>query len=213
MTIVIMLLWYAFRKKDIRLVVRQVIIIGFLAGIIFYTFSEFIPESDYMFNAIEARVSQGRDDWKYGEGTLGSRMANIVALLDLWQDGNIFFGIGMHPMWVIAPVTAEESIYAWGFSDVGWAGLLTAYGLTGFTLAVIFQLFFIIRSFKLIKSAKYYDIMTFFTLYCLSKLFFDSVISYSIRGFSVGLWGFSSVVLLIACVIYKFEYPDKPYKI
>ena len=40
----------------------------------------------------------------------------------------------MHPLWVIKPETVEEYSYTWGFSDVGWASVLAAYGLVGFIL-------------------------------------------------------------------------------
>ena len=211
MTIFFMLIWNAMKKKDLRTALRQVFLISVLGITLIYSFNQFIPQSDYMFEAIEARVDQGQEDWKFKEGTLGSRIANAAALVTLWSNNNIFFGIGMHPMWVIKPLTAEESIYAWGFSDVVWASVLAAYGLIGFTLAVIFQLYYLIKSFVMAKNTAYSDILIFFVILLFSKLFFDSVLNYSYKGITSGLYGFWPVSFYVAALIYKYTYPDKEY--
>ena len=212
-TIFIMLIWNAMKKKDFRTAVRQVLLITVLGIALIYSFNEIIPQSEYMFEALEARVEQGQEDWKYNEGTLGSRLANTTALLSLWSNNNIFFGIGMHPMWVIKPLTAEESIYAWGFSDVIWASVLAAYGLIGFTLAVIFQIYYLIKSFVMAKNTVHNDILIFFVIVFFSRLFFDSVVSYSYKGISSGLYGFWPVTFYLSALIYKFTYPDEEYNL
>ena len=211
LTVVIMMIWYAIKKREFRMAFRQIVVVSVLAIALIYAFIKFIPQSDYLIQAVEARVLQGQDDMKFKEGTYGSRLANIGALLTLWQNSNIFVGIGMHPLWVVKPLTVEENIYAWGFSDVGWASVLTAYGLMGFILAVFYQLYYIITSLKILKSSPYNDILVFFVLVFFSRLFFDSVINYAYQGLSVGLWGFWSTTFYLAALTYKYEYPDQKY--
>ncbi|MBE2217309.1 MAG: hypothetical protein IAE90_03835 [Ignavibacteria bacterium] len=212
-TAMVMLIWHALREKEFRAVFRQIIIVAILGGGLIYGFIKFVPTSDYLVNAIDARITQGQDDLKYKEGTYGSRLANIAAMLTLWENNNIFFGIGMHPLWVVSPLTVEETIYAWGFSDVGWASVLVAYGLVGFALAVLFQIFFLINSFKIMKNTRYKDILVFLILVFFTKLFYDSVINYSYMGLTVGLWGFWSVSISIAALVYKYEFPDEEFKL
>ncbi|NOS83775.1 MAG: hypothetical protein HOP31_01440 [Ignavibacteria bacterium] len=211
LTIILILVWYAIKKREFRMAFRQIVIISILLGALFYAFTQFIPQSDYLFDAIEARVSQGQDDFKFQEGTYGTRIANIGALLSLWQNGNIFIGIGMHPLWVLKPETVEESIYAWGFSDVGWASVLTAYGLVGFIMAVLFQVYYFIISLKILKQSVYNDLLVFFVIVFLSRLIFDSFVNYSYAGLSVGLMGFYSSAFYIAALVFKFENLDGKY--
>ncbi len=213
LTIAIMMVWYAIKKREFRLAFRQIIIVSILGIALVYSFIKLVPESDYLVTAIEARISQGQDDIKFKEGTYGSRLASIGALITLWQNGNIFFGIGMHPLWVVKPVTVEENIYAWGFSDVGWASVLAAYGLVGFLLAVIYQIYYFVVSIKVVKKSKYNDILVFFALVFLSRLFFDSVINAAYVGLSVGLWGFWSTAIFLSALTYKMEYPNEEYTI
>ncbi|MBL8017857.1 MAG: hypothetical protein JNK43_11340 [Ignavibacteria bacterium] len=211
-TVVVMLVWYALKQKEFRAVLRQIIIVAILGTGLIYGFIKFVPQSDYLISAIDARVSQGQEDLKYKEGTYGSRLANIAAMLTFWENNNIFIGIGMHPLWVVSPVTAEESIYAWGFSDVGWASVLVAYGLVGFILAILFQLYYFVTSIKIVKNTTKYDLLIFLILVFISKLFYDSVINYSYMGLTVGLWGFWSTSISIAALVYKYENPDEDFK-
>jgi len=212
-TIVIMVIWYTLKKRAFKFAFRQVIIFSVLIGGLGYAFTRFLPQSDYYVEAIGARVEQGQDDYKYKEGTYGTRLANIEALLLLWQNSNIFIGIGMHPLWVVKPETVEENIYAWGFSDVGWASVLAAYGLIGFILAVLFQVYYFILSLKVLKKSVYNDLLVFFVLVFLSRLFFDTVINISYSGLSVGLWGFFSSTFYIAALVFKYENLEKKYEL
>lgn len=212
-TIVIMVIWYTLKKRAFKFAFRQVIIFSVLIGGLGYAFTRFLPQSDYYVEAIGARVEQGQDDYKYKEGTYGTRLANIEALLLLWQNSNIFIGIGMHPLWVVKPETVEENIYAWGFSDVGWASVLAAYGLFGFILAVLFQVYYFILSLKVLKKSVYNDLLVFFVLVFLSRLFFDTVINISYSGLSVGLWGFFSSTFYIAALVFKYENLEKKYEL
>lgn len=212
-TIIMILVWYALKKKEFRLAFRQIVIVTVLVSALAYSFSIFIPQSDFLVEAIEARVSQGQDDYKFKEGTYGTRLANIEALLFLWQNGNIFIGIGMHPLWVLKPETVQESIYAWGFSDVGWASVLTAYGLIGFIIALLFQVYYVITSVVILKRSVYNDLLIFFVLIFLSRLFFDSVINYSYTGLTVGLMGFFNSAFYIAAFVYKYENMESKYEL
>ncbi len=208
-SIILMAVWYTLRKREFRILIRQIIAISIFLGFVIYAFAKFVPDSSFMTDALEARVLQGQDDVKYNEGTYGTRMANIQSLLGLWMNSNVLFGIGMHPLWVIKPLTVEENIYAWGFSDTGWPSVLAAYGLIGFIIALIFQLYYIIVSLKILKRADPKQITTFLVLLFLARLLFDSVLNYAYAGFSVGLWGFCSIVYFMAAVTYKYEHPDE----
>src|SRR4030095_5454222 len=212
-SIIIMLFWNSFKTKGFKVFLRQGIIITVFGAMLVYAFTKFIPGSETFTEAIEARIIQGQEDGEYKEGTYETRLANIGALIDLWQSSNILFGIGMHPMWVIKPITEEENIYAWGFSDVGWTSVLAAYGLVGFLLAIVFQIFYTIFSFKVLRMSVYNDILIYFVLSFLIRLIFDSVINYSYKGLTVGLWGFAPVAFNIAVLAYKYEFPDEEYKL
>jgi len=205
LTIILMLIWYAVKQKEFRVALRQIIIVTVLLSALLYTFTRFLPQSDYLIDALEARVAQGQEDYKYKEGTYGTRLANIAALITLWQSSNIFIGIGMHPLWVVRPETVEETIYAWGFSDVGWASVLTAYGLIGFLLAVLFQIYYLVLCLKIMKNSMHNDLLVFFVIVYFSRLIFDTFVNYSYSGLSVGLWGFFSSTFYIAALVYKYE--------
>jgi hypothetical protein len=208
-SILLMFIWNFMKNREFKLVLRQIILLVSLIIITVYVFMRFIPQSDYLSDAISARITQGQDDVEYKTGTFGTRLANIDALLGLWQSSNIFFGIGMHPMWVIRAETVEENIYAWGFSDVRWASVLAAYGLTGFILAIIFQILYGVYSAKVLINTKSKSILTFFSLMMLSNLMFDTFINYSYNLVSMSLWGFSTVICFyIAVIVYKTEYID-----
>lgn len=213
LTIVFILIWYTIKVKEFRSVFKQIAIISILVAGLLYVFIQFIPQSDYFIDAIEARVNQGQDDFTYKEGTYGTRIANIAVLLNLWQNGNVIIGIGMHPLWVLKPETVEESIIAWGFSDVGWASVLTAYGLIGFILAILLQIFYFVTGLKILKQSTHNDILMYFVLLFLSKLFFDSVINSTYVGLTVGLMGFYPVAFTIAAITYKYEYIDEEYNL
>jgi hypothetical protein len=208
-SITLMFIWNFLRNREFKLVLRQVIILISLILVTVYVFMKFVPQSDYLTDAISARITQGQDDVEFKTGTFGTRLANIDALLGLWQSGNIFFGIGMHPMWVIRAETVEENIYAWGFSDVRWASVLAAYGLIGFILALLFQLSFAFYAGRVLMKTNSKSILTFFTLMQLSVLMFDTFINYSYNLVSMGLWGFSTVLsFYIAVTVYKSVYID-----
>jgi hypothetical protein len=204
-TIVLMFIWYNLKKKEFRIFLRQGILITLFLISLIYAFNKFIPESEYFGEALSARFLQGQEDIKYSKGTFGSRMANINMLIDLWMDSNILFGIGMHPLWVIRPETEQEVFYAWGFSDVRWASVLTAYGLVGFLLALIFQGQYIVLTWKLLKNVSNADIYSFFLLMAFSHFTFDTFINYSYYFVTVGLWGFSMFISFYVALI-TFEY-------
>ncbi len=208
-SILLMFIWNFLRNREFKLMLRQVIILVSLVIVTVYVFMRFIPQADYLTDAISARIVQGQEDVEYKTGTFGTRLANIDALLGLWQSGNIFFGIGMHPMWVIRAETVEENIYAWGFSDVRWASVLAAYGLVGFLLALIFQLSYAVYAGKILMITRSKSVLTFFVLMLFSNLMFDTFINYSYNLVSMGLWGFTSMFsFYIAVTVYKTVYPD-----
>jgi hypothetical protein len=203
--IILMFLWYNLKKREFKLFVRQAVLIVLLLMAVIYAFTTYIPQSKYLTEAIGARILQGQEDVKYEKGTYGTRMANINMLIDLWLNSNILFGIGMHPMWVIKPETELEVFYAWGFSDVRWASVLTAYGLVGFLIAVIFQVQFFIIIFKLLRKVKTPDIYVFFLLLTISQLMFDTLINYSFFMVTVSLWGLSMrTSFYVANVVHEY---------
>lgn len=206
LTIIVMMVWFAMKKKNFKVAFKQVILISVLGLVLVYTFMKFIPNSDYLSNAIQARILQGQDDYTNNEGTYGTRLASVDALIQLWLNNNVLFGIGMHPLWVVKAETVEEVIYAWGFNDVGWASILAAYGLVGFLLALYFQSSFMYYGLKILKNTKQYDVYTFLVLAFVVRLFFDSVINYSYAFFTTGLWGFESTVLFVAALVCKYEH-------
>ena len=205
-TLFLMFVWNSLKKKEFQLVFRQIALFAVLGAALIYVFVTYIPQSDYLTEAIGARIEQGESDVSNQEGTYGTRLNSANALVDLWMNSNMLFGIGMHPMWVVKPLTEQENLYAWGFSDVGWASVLAAYGLVGFLMSLFFQIYFIIISLIILKRTKRKDIYTFFVLLFVSLLLFDSVISYSTRFFTSGLWGFPGIVLYIAAMTYKYEH-------
>jgi hypothetical protein len=208
--IISIFIWNIYKTRKFKVFLRQAFILGIVLAAVVYAFIKYVPESDYFAEALEARVIQGHEDYRYKTGTYGSRIQNMEALIRLWYQSNIMFGVGMHPMWVIRAQTVEESIYTWGFSDIRWAGILAAYGLTGFLLAVIFQLYYGILSFRALIKANKKNTITFFILVTFCTFFFDTVINYSYKLFTLTLWGLSQVTAFyIAVLIYHYHYPEK----
>lgn len=209
--IVFIVFWNLLRKKNFKIIFRQAVLLIILLIVIIYGFMKFIPQSDFLLEAIGARVSQGEEDMKYTEGTYGSRITNTQALIDLWKNTNILFGIGMHPMWVIKAETVEENIYAWGFNDIRWPAILAAYGLVGFLLSIVFQIYYFVVSLKILKNNKEIDICTFFIILLCAGLFFDTVFNFSIVMVSTTLSGILiNLTLAIAMVTYKYEQLKHP---
>lgn len=211
-TILLFFFWNSLRTKDARVIIRQAALILLLIVGVIYLFKKYIPDSDYYSDALDARVEQGKDDYKYGRGTYGSRLMNIAALVSLWQSSNIAIGIGMHPMWVIKPETQQEFIYIWGFSDLRWASVLAAYGLIGLTFAAIFQIFYLMTVYRLLKKIKNADVYVFFLISLLSVLLFDTLINYTYYLFTLGLWGLPvhvSLYLAVTVTLYE-KYLSKP---
>ncbi len=207
--IIVMAIWNMVKKKNLKTVFRQVALVCILGTLVIYSFIQFIPRSDYYMEALGARVTQGEEDYKYGEGTLGTRLASTQRLVVLWMNSNVLIGIGMHPMWVIKAVTVEESFYTWGFSDVRWASILAAYGAIGFILAIIFQIYYFVVVVKILKHNRNTDILLFLVIILFSTLILDSTIDYSNGLFTFALAGFNSISLEIAAVVYKFEEMNK----
>jgi hypothetical protein len=202
--ILVMVIWNMLRKKNLKTILKQVALACILGGLIIYSFIQFIPESDYYMEALGARVTQGEEDYKYGEGTLGTRLTSTERLIKLWTISNPVIGIGMHPMWVIKPVTVEENLYAWGFNDVRWASVLAAYGALGFIMAIIFQIQFLRVALRVLKYNKNTDILLFLGIVTFSLLIFD-ILDYSNTIISFGLSGFYTIYAHIAAVVYKSE--------
>lgn len=208
-SILSIVIWNFMKNREFKIILRQGIVLVILIISSVYVFTKFVPQADYLTDAIEARITQGQEDYEHKGGTYGTRLANIDALIGLWQSSNILIGIGMHPMWVIRAETEEENIYSWGFSDVRWASVLAAYGLIGFLLAVIFQLYYGYLSTKILIDTKSKGILAFFTLMMLSTLAFDTFINYSYKLISITLWGFSAQLsFYIAVITYMWHNPD-----
>ena len=203
-TITLIFLWNFMKKRKFKILLKQGIVLTIFGVVLIYAFINFFPQSDYLTDAIEARVEQGQENIENLTGTYGTRMANSAALIELWLKSNVVFGIGMHPMIVLKPATTEELIYAWGFSDVRWSALLAAYGLAGFLMAVLFQIYYIQKSFVILKKTKSNSLYTYLILILMANLLFDTLINYSYNLVTVRLWGLTNVIALyIAVLVYK----------
>ena len=206
-TILIMILLNSLKKRDYKLIFRQAVIL-FVTGFLFLiAFAKFIPESDFYFDALSARIFQGQEDLKYDEGTYGSRVVTQnSSLINLWLNSDVLLGVGMHPMWVVGAETREEGVYYSAFSDVVWPSVLAAYGLIGFTLALLIQVFYFLLSFKVLKRMKENSIYALMLTFMFSKLLFDSTAGFSYILISTGLWGlYLSLNLYIAILVYTYE--------
>ena len=156
---------------------------------------------------LSARLFQGQEDLKYSEGTYGVRVVTQnSSLINLWLNSDVFLGVGMHPMWVVGAETREESVYYSAFSDVVWPSVLAAYGLIGFSIAVLIQIYYFFLSFKILKRIREASIYVLFVTFLFSKLLFDSTVGFSFIFLSTGLWGFFiSLNLYIPVLIYVYE--------
>ncbi|MBZ0201814.1 MAG: hypothetical protein K8I03_02225 [Ignavibacteria bacterium] len=206
-TIFMMIVLNSLSRRNFSMLFRQAIILIITSAVLIFAFIKFIPKSDYYLDALNARIFQGQDDVMYGEGTYGARViTQNDALVNLWANNDIFLGVGMHPMWVLGPESREEAIYYSAFSDVGWPGVLAAYGIVGFALALFFQIYFIFLAYKLIKKNPRVNIYTFFVTILLSKLIFDSTVGLSYIFISTTLWGFyGPLCQYIPVMIYLYE--------
>ncbi|MCI0448154.1 MAG: hypothetical protein L0Y79_00010 [Chlorobi bacterium] len=213
-TIFLMFVINFLRKKEFKILLRQTVVFTVVGIALLIAFIKFIPGSDFYFDALEARIFQGQEDIKYSEGTYGARIiTQNDALLRLWSNSDIILGIGMHPMWVVKPETREEMLFYSAFCDVGWPSVLAAYGVIGFALALLFQIYYLRMSVKVIKRSK--DSLYFFlVVMLLAKLLFDSLVNFSYMFLSVGLWGlFSMLYFFIPVLIYEYENLKKQGKI
>lgn len=209
-TILVIFVWNFLKNREFKVLLRQAVLIVLLISAAMYVFIRFVPQSDYLSDAVSSRVNQGQEDVENKTGTYGTRLANIDALLLLWSNGNVLFGIGMHPMWVISPQTTQETIYVWGFSDVRWASVLAAYGLLGMLLALLFQILMTYQSTKILIKTKSTSIYTFFILILFTTLLFDMTFNYSYIFITLGLLGLTPVVALCTAItVYKTVYIDK----
>jgi len=205
-TVLFMFMWNFLRKKEFKVAFRQLIIYSMVGIATVYSFMWFVPKADYLTEAIFSRVSEGEQDVKFQEGTFGTRLESSDRLVQLWLNSNILFGIGMHPLWVIKPVTEEENLYSWGFADVTWAGVLAAYGIIGFVTALYFQVYFLYLTFIVIKRSKTLDVYVFLALTLFTRLFFDTVLNYASGFLSITILGFWTMVFQLAGTIYKYEH-------
>ena len=202
--ILVMFIWNFLKQREFKILLRQGIVLAIFVGVVIYSILKFVPDSDVLTEAIEARVMQGQENIENKTGTYGTRLANSAGLIELWLKSNILFGIGMHPMIVLKPTTSEELLYVWGFSDVRWSSLLAAYGLVGFLLAVIFQIYYVQKSIVVLKRSRNYSIHTYFVIILLVNLLFDTLLNYTYNLVSFRLWGLNSALALyIANLTYK----------
>ena len=167
-----------------------------------------MPDTEHYFDAIKSRVFQGNDDIKYSEGTYGTRtIFQNDALLRLWYNSDKILGVGMNPMWVYRPDSFEEQVYYNAFCDVVWTGVLAAYGIIGFLLALLFQVYYIRTTYKIIKKTRENNLEMFFMVIILSKMLFDTLISFSYVFFSVGLWGlYETLAFYVAVIVFTYEH-------
>jgi hypothetical protein len=205
-TIFLFVLLNSIKKKNFKTLFRQALILSLLCGAIIFSFIKFIPDSDYYIEALSARIFQGEEDIKYNEGTYAERGIQNNALVKLWLNSNPFIGIGMHPMWVYRPETQEERLLYGAFSDVAWASVLAAYGIIGFILAISFQIYYLIKGFKILRKSTTINIYTFLLTTFLAQLIFDVFLGYSHTLVSVGLWGLGSTLSFgVANFVFLYE--------
>ncbi|RPI17210.1 MAG: hypothetical protein EHM58_10135 [Ignavibacteriae bacterium] len=204
--IVLIFIWNIYRKKNFKVFIRQTIIIIIFGATVSFVFSKVIPESNYIYEALEARIEQGKDDYVYDKGTYGSRMTALAALIELWEKSNLLFGVGMHPMWVVKALTVEESYYGWGFSDIKWAGILAGYGLVGFALILFYQIQYIYATTKIMIKYKTGNLFIFFIIMFFSSLIFDSVFNYNYNLVTFAVNGITPTISFLSAVtVYLFE--------
>ena len=203
-SVIVVFVYNFLKQRAFKSLFKPVIILAFFTAILVYIFVEYFPQSDYLSDAIGARVEQGQDNIENKTGTFGTRLESNTVLIGLWLKSNFFFGVGMHPMIVIAPLTYEENNYAWGFSDVRWASLLAAYGLVGFLLAVLFQIYYIYKLIRVLMKSTSHSIYAFLALTMLIGMLFDTLVNFSYNLVTVRLWGIPSFLgLYIAAMVYK----------
>lgn len=206
-TILLMIVFNSLKKKNFKILFRQAVILVSMGLFLFISFIKFIPESDFYLDALEARLFQGQDDLKYSEGTYGTRiLTQNAALLNLWASGDWFLGVGMHPMWVIGPDSKVEAVIYGAFCDVVWPSVLAAYGLVGFILFGILQIYYIYMCIKLLKRAPNENLYTLLLMLLMAKLIFDLTFTSSYVLLSTGLWGFFfSMNVYIPVLVYVYE--------
>jgi hypothetical protein len=206
-TIFVMIVLNSLNKRDFRIVFRQAVILIFMTLCLVFSFLQFVPESEFYVRALNSRLFQGQSDVKYGEGTYGTKViTQNAALVNLWEKSDVFLGIGMHPMWVVGPDTREESVYYAAFSDVSWPAVLAAYGLIGFSISFVLQIYYMILAFRIIKNSKEQGLYTFLITLLFAKLVFDVVVGFSYVFLSAGLWVFFGILnIYIPVIVYMYE--------
>jgi hypothetical protein len=206
-TILVMILLNFLTKKNFRVVFRQAVILIVMAACLVFSFLQFVPESEFYVRALNSRLFQGQDDVKYGEGTYGMKaITQNAALVSLWKKSDLFLGIGMHPMWVVGPDTREESLYYSALSDVSWPAVLAVYGIFGFAISFVLQIYYLRLSFRIIKNSKEPGLYTFLITLMFAKLVFDVVVGFSYIFLSAGLWVFFGILsIYIPVLVHMYE--------
>jgi hypothetical protein len=206
-TILLMIVFNSLKKKNFKILFRQAAILVIMGLFLFISFMKFIPESDFYIDALEARIFQGQEDLKYDEGTYGTRiLTQNASLLNLWANSDWFLGVGFHPMWVVKPESREEQLYYSAFCDVVWPSVLAAYGLIGFILCAILQIYYIYLCIKVLKRAPNENLYTLLITLLLAKMIFDLTFTSSYVLFSTGLWGFFlQMNIYIPVLVYTYE--------
>lgn len=209
-TILLMLVLNSLRKREFKILLRQTVILCVLALSILYVFIKILPNSDFYFDAISARIWEAQDDVEHKEGTYGTRVVQQNAtLVKLWLENNLLIGIGMHPLWVHKPETFNEQLAYNAFSDVSWPSVLAAYGAIGFALSFFVQMFFMFYSlFMIRKLIDGEGLLTFFLTLLFAKFFFDTFINFSYGILTIGLWGFFGIYAFYTAI---FVYSYKKY--
>ncbi len=206
-TIVLFISIYYMKKRNFKIFFKQAVILIIMFAALVIGFIKFIPDSERFVEAIQVRIFQGEDDVKYEEGTYGTRILfQNNALVRLWLNSDKILGIGMHPMWVTKPESHEEQVYYNAFCDVGWPAVLAAYGVIGFLLALIFQVYYVVTSFRIIRKSSENNLQSFLLAVILAKFLFDTLISFSFAFFSIGLWGLiGSLNFYVAVIVFNYE--------
>lgn len=206
-TVIMMIILNSLNKRNYKILFRQAIILIVIGFSLTFIFIKIIPESNFYFDALSARIFQGQDDYSHSEGTYGTRViVQNSALVELWMKSDILLGIGMHPMWVLGPESREEMIYYSGFCDVTWPSVLAAYGIIGFGIAIIIQFYYALLAMKIIRNSKKISLYTLMLVLMFSKLVFDSTVGFSYLFISTNLWGFfTNMNIYIPMLVYMYE--------
>jgi O-antigen ligase len=183
-----------FKKKSLKLVLKNVLIYGVLGFFGFIMLSKFLPANTEFFLDRFANIAKSSNSGEIN--TLEYRFLMTGKVISNIDENKRVFGMG----------SVTENQISWipamrlATSDMVWAGVIFRWGFVGLILFTMLYIFSIFSSFSFYMKSEgaLSDLALFFLLFIISQIV-ESFVSWTFlngHGFAVGLWYFAMLSAL-----------------